>query len=43
MTYRKNDTVTVAAAKASLSRATGYRIEANPTLSIIYALAKRVK
>lgn len=30
MTYRKNDTVTVAAAKASLSRATGYRIEANP-------------
>jgi hypothetical protein len=31
MTYRKNDTVTVAAAKASFSRATGYRIEANPT------------
>lgn len=31
MTYRKNDTVTVAAAKASLSRATGYRIEAKPT------------
>lgn len=32
MTYRKNDSVTVAAAKASLSRATGYRIEADSTL-----------
>lgn len=29
MSYRKNDSVTVAAAKASISRATGYRIEAN--------------
>ncbi len=32
MTYRKNDSVSVAAAKASISRATGYRIEADPTL-----------
>jgi len=32
MTYRKNDSVTIAAAKASLSRSTGYRIEADPTL-----------
>lgn len=32
MTYRQNDSVTVAAAKASLSRATGYRIEADSTL-----------
>jgi len=32
MTYRKNDSVTVAAAKASISRATGYRIEADPML-----------
>ncbi len=32
MTHRKNDSVTVAAAKAALSRATGYRIEADPIL-----------
>lgn len=32
MTYRRNDSVTIAAARASLSRATGYRIEADPTL-----------
>ena len=32
MTHRKNDSVTIAAAKASLSRSTGYRIEADPTL-----------
>jgi len=32
MTYRQKDSVTVAAAKASISRATGYRIENNPTL-----------
>ncbi len=32
MTHRKNDSVTIAAAKASLSRSTGYRIEADPAL-----------
>ena len=32
MTYRQKDSVTVAAAKASISRATGYRIENNPKL-----------
>ena len=32
MTYRQKDSVTVAAAKASISRATGYRIENDSTL-----------
>ena len=32
MTLRKTDTISVAAAKAGMSRATGYRLEADPTL-----------